>query len=162
MTATVRPIEPRDEPRWRELWDGYTRFYEREPAELLTRHTWQRILDPASPVHAIVAESSLPLGGGPGRGMQIIGIANYVIHENTAAMSPVCYLQDLFVDPRHRGGGVGRALIDWLVAEMGRAGWARLYWNTRHDNVQARALYDQYTAESGFVRYVLYNQERWK
>ena len=154
MTATVRRIEARDEPRWRELWDGYTRFYEREPAQLLTRHTWQRILDPVAPVHAIVAETALPL--------QIVGIANYILHENTSTMSPVCYLQDLFVDPAHRGGGVGRALIDWLIREMQDRGWARLYWNTRRDNVPARALYDQYTAESGFVRYVLYNEARWK
>jgi GNAT superfamily N-acetyltransferase len=152
MTATVRPIEPRDEPRWRELWDGYTRFYEREPAELLTRHTWQRILDPAAPIHALVAESP----------REVVGIANYVIHENTSTLSPVCYLQDLFVDPQHRGGGVGRALIDWLVAEMKRQGWSRLYWNTRRDNARARGLYDQYTEESGFVRYVLHNEERWK
>ena len=153
MTVNIRAAEPRDEPRWRELWDGYTRFYEREPAEVLTRHTWARILDPSSPIHALVAEVN-------GRG--IVGIANYVIHENTSAMSPVCYLQDLFVDPENRGGGVGRALIDWLVGEMGRQGWARLYWNTRHDNVAARALYDQYTPESGFVRYVMYNAERWR
>ena len=32
MTATIRKIEARDEARWRELWDGYCRFYEREPA----------------------------------------------------------------------------------------------------------------------------------
>lgn len=152
MTASVRKIEPRDEPRWRELWDAYTRFYEREPAELLTRHTWQRILDPQAPIHAMVAEI----------GPTIVGIANYVIHENTSAMSPVCYLQDLFVDPAHRGSDVGRALIDALVVEMQRNGWARLYWNTRRDNAPARALYDQYTEESGFVRYVLVNEERWR
>ena len=162
-TVAVRQIEPRDEPRWRELWDAYTRFYEREPAELLTRHTWQRILDPQAPIHAMVAETeSLPPGGGPRSEPAVVGIANYVIHENTSAMSPVCYLQDLFVDPAHRGGGVGRALIDALVAEMQRQGWARLYWNTRRDNAAARALYDQYTEESGFVRYVLVNEERWR
>ena len=55
-TCTVRKIAARDEQRWRELWDGYTRFYEREPSEAISRHTWARILDPASPVYAIVAE----------------------------------------------------------------------------------------------------------
>ena len=30
MTVTIRKIEARDEPRWRELWAGYCRFYERE------------------------------------------------------------------------------------------------------------------------------------
>jgi len=156
MTTTIRPIEPRDEPRWRELFDGYTRFYEREPSEPITRHTWARIMDPASPVHAIVAEDtggSLPFGSG--RGSRVVGIANYLTHESTLALTPVCYLQDLFVDPASRGGGVGRALIDWLIAQMKARGWSRLYWNTRETNEQARALYDTYTPHSGFVRYVI-------
>jgi GNAT superfamily N-acetyltransferase len=141
----VRPIEPRDEARWRVLWDAYTRFYEREPVEEITRQTWKRLFEAASPVHAIVAE----------RGGEVIGIANYLTHESTSTLAPVCYLQDLFVDPAARGAGAGGALIDWLVEECKRRGWARLYWNTRHDNHAARALYDKYTPESGFVRYLL-------
>ena len=143
----IRRIEPRDEPRWRELWDAYTRFYEREPSEPITHHLWTRIFDPSSPVHAIVAEAA----------GNVVGIANYIIHDNTSTLSPVCYLQDLFVDPTHRGSGVGRMLIDWLVQEMRSQGWSRLYWNTRENNYRARALYDQYTPHSGFLRYVIYN-----
>jgi ribosomal protein S18 acetylase RimI-like enzyme len=143
----VRPVEPRDQARWRELWDGYTRFYEREPSEELARYTWARLTDPGSPVHAIVAERS-------GR---VIGIANYVIHENVSALTPTCYMQDLYVDPADRGGGVGQALIDWLVAEMGARGWSSLYWHTRENNYRARGLYDRYTPHSGFVRYVIRN-----
>jgi len=56
VTVHIRKIEARDEPRWRELWEGYCRFYERELSEPKTRHTWTRIVDPAAPVHAIVAE----------------------------------------------------------------------------------------------------------
>jgi GNAT superfamily N-acetyltransferase len=146
MTLTVRRIEPRDETRWRELWDGYTRFYNREPLESLTRYTWARILDPASPVNAIVAETQAG---------DVVGIANYIIHDSTSAAAPVCYLQDLFVDPGRRAVGVGRSLIDWLVAEMKGQGWSRLYWNTRENNYRARGLYDKYTPHSGFLRYVI-------
>lgn len=144
----IRRIELRDEPRWRELWDGYTRFYEREPVEAITRHLWRRIHDPASPVWAIVAEDE----------GEVIGIANYLIHESTSLLTPVCYLQDLFVDPARRGGGAGRKLIDWLIEEMKREGWARLYWNTRENNYRARALYDTYAPHSGFVKYVVENR----
>jgi GNAT superfamily N-acetyltransferase len=147
MALTIRKIEPRDEPRWRELWDGYTRFYEKEPSGAVTRHTWARIMDPASPVHAIVAEDA----------GEVIGIANYVIHENTFTLTPVCYLEDLFVDTERRAAGVGRRLIDWLVAEMKSQGWSRLYWHTRENNYRARGLYDKYAPHSGFVRYVLNN-----
>ena len=147
MNATIRPIEARDQPRWRELWEGYCRFYEREPADDIAAHTWARIVDSGAPVHAIVAE----------RGGRVIGMANYILHHNTATLGPVCYLQDLFVDPGERAHGVGKQLIDWLVAEMGRRGWSRLYWNTKENNYRARGLYDKYTPHSGFLRYVVNN-----
>ena len=148
MTATIRKIEARDEARWRELWDGYCRFYEREPAPKVNDHTWQRIMDAGSTVHGIVAERAAD---------GVIGIANYIIHENTSTLTPICYLQDLFVDPKLRAGGVGKQLIDWLVAEMKAQGWSRLYWNTKENNYRARGLYDKYTPHSGFLRYVVNN-----
>ncbi len=88
-------------------------------------------MDAASPVHGIVAERA---------GDGVIGIANYIIHENTWTLTPVCYLQDLFVDPQQRAAGVGQQLIDWLVAEMTGQGWSRLYWHTRENNT-ARAAF---------------------
>ena len=142
----VRTIEARDAGRWRELFDAYTRFYEREPVDEIARHAWTRIMDRASPVQAIVAEM-------PDRG--VVGIANYLTHESTGSLVPVCYLQDLFVDPKARGAGIGGALIDWLVAETRRRGWSRLYWTTKEDNYRARALYDRYTPHSGFLHYAI-------
>jgi ribosomal protein S18 acetylase RimI-like enzyme len=148
MTLTIRPVSPADYPRWRELFDGYTRFYEREPLDQIANHAWTRILDPAAPVHAIVAERE---------GEGIIGIANYVIHENVATLTPVCYLQDLYVDPLTRASGVGKQMIDWLLAQMHAQGWANVYWNTKENNYRARGLYDKYTPHSGFVRYAVKN-----
>lgn len=145
---TVRRIESRDEQRWRELWAGYNRFYERELPENVTARTWRNIMDAAAPVHAIVA------GNEHGA---IVGIANYLIHESTSTPSAVCYLQDLFVDPEVRGSGAGRLMIDWLVAEMTAQGWSRLYWHTKENNYRARGLYDKYTPHSGFIRYAIAN-----
>lgn len=146
MSVRIREIEPRDESRWRELWDGYTRFYQREPNEPITRHLWSRIQDAAIPVRAIVAEDS---------DAGVIGMANYVIHENTSSLTPVCYLEDLFVDPARRAAGVGEMLIDWLVSESRRRGWSRLYWHTKETNYRARGLYDKYAPHSGFLRYAI-------
>ncbi len=148
MTVTIRKTETRDKARWRELWDGYCRFYERDLSEAITRYTWKRIMDPVSPVHGIVAERA---------GDGVIGIANYVIHENSWSLTPVCYLEDLFVNPGKRAAGVGKQLIDWLLAEAKRENWSRLYWHTRENNYRARGLYDKYTPHSGFLRYVIDN-----
>lgn len=149
MTVQVRSIEARDEARWRELWSGYCRFYEQSLSEDITRGTWRRIMDAASPVCAIVAEREAS---------GVIGMANYILHENTWTATPVCYLEDLYVDPAERAAGVGGQLIDWLVAQMRAQGWARLYWNTRENNYRARGLYDRYTPCDAFVRYVLHNR----
>jgi GNAT superfamily N-acetyltransferase len=148
VAVRIRRIEARDRARWGKLWDGYCRFYERRMPGRVTRYTWDRIMDPASPVHAIVAER--PRDG-------VIGMANYIIHENTWTLTPVCYLEDLFVDPKKRAAGVGEALIDWLLRETKRRKWSRLYWNTRENNYRARGLYDKYTPHSGFLRYVIAN-----
>lgn len=145
-TVSIRPTLPRDEAAWRALWDGYCRFYQAAISPEVTTHTWQRILDPRAPVFGIVAEDAA------GR---VIGMANYIIHENTWEIEPVCYLEDLFVDPAARAQGVGRQMIDWLVAAMQVQGWSRLYWMTREDNYRARGLYDKYNQRDAFVRYVL-------
>ena len=150
MPATIRRIEARDEARWRVLWEGYCRFYERDLSGPVTDCTWRRIMDGASPVHAIVAER---------KGDGVIGIANYIIHENTWTLTPVCYLEDLFVDPGKRAAGVGKQLIDWLMAQMKAQKWSRLYWNTKENNYRARGLYDKYTPHSGFLRYVVNNPD---
>ena len=149
MKLTIRPAEPRDEKRWRELFDGYCRFYERQPDEKLNDYTWRRIMDPKVAVHAIVAEKETG---------EVIGIANYLIHEHTLGHTPACYLGDLFVDPEERAAGAGQQLIAWLVAEMKRQGWCRLYWHTRHNNYRARGLYDKFTKHNDFVRYTVYRE----
>ena len=148
MAVKIRKIEARDETRWRVLWDGYCRFYERDLSEPITAHTWARIMDFASPAHAIVADDAE---------QGVIGMSNYILHENTWTLTPVCYLEDLFVDPACRAVGVGKQLIDWLVAEMKAQGWSRLYWNTKENNYRARGLYDKFTPHSGFLRYVVNN-----
>lgn len=78
-----------------------------------------------------------------------------VLHESSWTSSPVCYLEDLFVDPALRGGGVGRALIQDLI-DLGRMrGWSQLYWLTRANNETARRLYDRFVEADSFVRYRL-------
>ena len=145
MTVSIRKIEARDEARWRTLWDGYLRFYKEALPEAITKHTWKRLMSVESQVFGIVAEDSSD---------GVIGIANYLIHESTWAATPLCYLEDLFVDPARRAKGVGEQLIDWLVAECKSRGWSGLYWHTRETNYRARGLYDKYSPHSGFVRYV--------
>lgn len=141
----IRAALPSDEAAWRRLWKSYCAFYGTALAPEVTERTWQRILDPDSAIMCVVAE----LEG------RVYGFANCVVHENTWETQPVCYLEDLFVEPGARGRGIGAALIEWLRNAMRAEGWARLYWMTREDNTAARALYDRFGRADGFVRYVV-------
>lgn len=141
----IRSILPDDEAAWQRLWRGYCDFYQAEVPDAVTRRTWARILDPDSAVMCVVAEAD----------GEVVGFAHCVVHENTWEAQPVCYLEDLYVDPAARAQGIGRALLEWLRNAMRAEGWARLYWMTRRDNDAARALYDRFTPADDFVRYVL-------
>jgi GNAT superfamily N-acetyltransferase len=143
-TTSLRDPRPADETAWRELWAGYNAFYETTVPEPVTARTWQRLLDPASPIFGRLAAVN----------DDIAGFCNCVLHEGTWVVAPICYLEDLFVAPRFRGRGVGRMLIADLVDRAKASGWSRLYWHTRQNN-PARRLYDEFTQADDFVRYRL-------
>jgi len=74
---------------------------------------------------------------------QVVGFTHYIFRPSTWEVEDFCYLEDLYVDPKVRGGGVGRALIK-AVEEIAIAkGSKRLYWTTAPDNETARKLYDK-------------------
>jgi len=141
----IRDATAADEAAWRRLWDQYLAFYKVELADDVTAHTWARILEPSSRVAMRVAEVDGLLAG----------FAIHHIHDSTWVKTPDCYLEDLFLDTTYRGQGIGRALIDDLIAIARAKGWSRLYWHTDRDNATARKLYDTYAPEDGHVRYRL-------
>jgi GNAT superfamily N-acetyltransferase len=141
--VTIRKAQANDEPRWRELWAGYIRFYRAAVSEEVTAATFARILDPASPIHCLVAE----------RDGVVVGLCNYLFHESTWDTRPICYLQDLYVDPAMRGGGAAKALILACEVEAKAAGAFRLYWQTQEYNAPARSLYDTIVPRSSFIVY---------
>ncbi|MCW5718824.1 MAG: GNAT family N-acetyltransferase [Bauldia sp.] len=139
----IRDARAADEAGWRALWDGYTTFYRVDLPEAVTAETWRRILDPASPLTARLAEAA---------DGDLAGFAISFLHPGTFVTAPVCYLEDLFVSPSHRRQGVGRLLVQDLVDRAKAEGWVRLYWHTETDN-PARKLYDQFVAVDDYVRY---------
>lgn len=144
--ATVRPATAADRAGWERLFDLYLAFYETSRDAALKDLAWVRILNPESPMHALVAEAE------NGR---IIGIANYLFHPTFWEDRDVCYLNDLFVEPDRRGGGIARRLIEAVAADAAAKGAPEFYWQTAEDNHRARALYDRIAAKTPFVQYIL-------
>jgi GNAT superfamily N-acetyltransferase len=129
------------------LWNAYNAFYGRVGAtalsENITQATWERFFNPLEPVFAVVAVSEGAL----------VGIAHYLFHRSTTRIQPVCYMQDLFTLPEHRGHGVGRALISSVYEQAAIAGACRVYWQTQASNEPGRALYDKVAKHLGFIVY---------
>jgi GNAT superfamily N-acetyltransferase len=113
----------------------------------VTGDLWRRILSQETKVYALVAEDRARGG--------LIGIANYVLHPFTWGAENICYLEDLFVPEVARCRGVGRALIEGLIALARDKGWPRVYWHTHELNEPARSLYEAITPRDPFVRYVV-------
>lgn len=140
----MRPPSESDRSDWQRLWNHYLVFYESELDVSVTDVLWARLLDPVHPIQGRVAQVDAAL----------VGIVHYLAHSDTWDPRPRCYLQDLFVDPSVRGGGVGRLLIEAVVERARQEGWSGVYWHTAEDNHVARRLYDMVTGgPSGFIVY---------
>jgi GNAT superfamily N-acetyltransferase len=140
----IRDPLQEDEAAWKRLWSGYNAFYETRVDDAVTQRTWQRILDPSSTIFARLAAHN----------NKVFGFSMSVLHEGTWTIEPICYLEDLFVDPQWRGKGAGRLLIQDLVDRARARHWSRLYRHTRVGN-PARRLYDDFAGADDFVRYRL-------
>jgi GNAT superfamily N-acetyltransferase len=139
----IRAPGEADEQAWRQLWAGYCAFYGTALPEEVTRETWRRILQRGNSMFCRIAAAS---------GV-VAGFAISVVHPGSWTVAPVCYLEDLFVAPGARGQGIGRALIEDVIALGKASGWSRLYWHTREGNQTARRLYDRFAQADDFVRY---------
>ncbi len=143
----IREVDKADHAQWQSLFSGYNAFYGRTgptalPPEVVET-TWQRLFDPAEPVHAIVAE----VDG------QLVGIAHYLFHRSTTQIQLTCYLQDLYTSEQSRGMGVGRKLILAVYDRALASGSPRVYWQTHETNTTAMQLYDKVADRSGFIVY---------
>jgi GNAT superfamily N-acetyltransferase len=132
--ATLRAAEPSDVPAIvgliRELaeFEQLTHLVEVTPQRLQPQLFGER---PAA--EAVVAEHE-------GR---VIGFALFFTNFSTFLGKPGLYLEDLYVQPAHRGGGVGRALLTHLAALANARGYGRFEWSVLDWNVDAIHFYEK-------------------
>ena len=140
----IRPLRPADEAEWRRLWTAYLEFYESSVPEEVYVTTFRRLLgDDPRDYNGLLAV----LDGRP------VGLAHYLFHRHGWKIEDVCYLQDLYADPKIRGRGIGRALIEAVYAAADEAGAPSVYWLTQDFNATARRLYDRVGQLTPFIKY---------
>ncbi len=117
---------------------AYQRFYEvDEIDEERNRSFFARFVAPS--------EDGMLLGAWSGD--ELAGYACLYWHFTSLVPAETVLMNDLYVDERWRGRGVGRALIE-ASAEIARErGAHRLEWATAPDNETAQRLYDSTGAE---------------
>jgi GNAT superfamily N-acetyltransferase len=142
----IRDAALSDWADWRRMWSANCAHFGVSIVDADARELWSRIMDPEHPVGALVSTAAAHEG-------LPVGFAHYVLHPHTFSDRMVCYLEDLWVDPVVRGGGIGRGLIDALTARGRERGWRRIYWHTEANNSTARVLYDRVALLTEYVRY---------
>ncbi|CAB4767416.1 MAG: GNAT family N-acetyltransferase [Actinobacteria bacterium] len=147
MSLRIRPISQNDKTIWLELFKEYIDFYKAELSNEQYELTWQRINSEYN-MHGLLAEKD----------GQIIGLAHYIFRPDTWEVADFCYLEDLYVDPKARGVGIGRALIKAVEQIAIEKGSKRLYWTTAEDNEVARKLYDKLAVVDKVMYKIYLNQ----
>lgn len=73
---------------------------------------------------------------------EIAGYALWFLNFSTWRGTHGIYLEDLYVRPRHRGTGLGKALFEELARECVRHGYARFEWWVLNWNTPAIRFYE--------------------
>jgi GNAT superfamily N-acetyltransferase len=71
----------------------------------------------------------------------VVGMAIYFVSFSTWTGRHGVYLEDLFVEPAHRSGGIGRALMRALAVRAVELGYKRLEWAVLDWNEPAISFY---------------------
>ena len=131
--ASLRPAEPRDLEAIVGLVHELAQF---EKLTHLVQVTPQRLhphLFGERPVaEAVVAE----------HGAQVVGFALFFTNFSTFLGKPGLYLEDLYVQPAHRGRGIGRAVLAHLAALAVERGCGRFEWSVLDWNANAIRVYE--------------------
>jgi GNAT superfamily N-acetyltransferase len=71
-----------------------------------------------------------------------VGFALYFTTFSTFLCKPGLYLEDLFVEPGHRGAGIGKALLKHLAAITVERGYGRFEWRVLDWNEPSIRFYE--------------------
>jgi len=125
---------PEDKDTWRELFEGYQRFYQMPENPQVAETVWQWINDPGHATSCLLARDEAG---------QVVGLAHFRDVPRPLSGTSAGFLDDLFVVPERRGSGVAEALVEGVSAAGRARGWSWLRWFTAEDNYRARAFYDR-------------------
>lgn len=130
MTISISRAGPADLDALALLFDAYRQFYG-QPSDVAAARDWLRSRLRVGESMVLVAR----------RGADMVGFVQLYPMFSSVRLARTWILNDLYVLPTNRRGGVARALMD-AAADFARAdGAAGISLETERDNAAARALY---------------------
>ncbi|SDJ82469.1 GNAT family N-acetyltransferase [Billgrantia gudaonensis] len=146
MSVTLTTPTLADRPHWERLFRGYADYYGLPASQSTLDTVWNWIHDAEEPFHCRLAVT--PDG-------EAVGLMHFRAMPSPLRGTRVGFLDDLFVDPGHRGSGVVDAMLEGLTAEARHLGWPFVRWITREQNYRARAVYDRWATHTDWQTYQL-------
>jgi GNAT superfamily N-acetyltransferase len=134
VTSIATVAEP-DLPELLELLRGYCDFYEVDPSDAALLGLSRALI--ADPEHEGVQLLARDDDG------TAIGFATVYWSWETLQPGRLAVMNDLFVAPAARGGGIADELIAACAERAREHGCAALSWQTALDNDRAQAVYDR-------------------
>lgn len=126
------------------LVNGYREFYKREPnpdasRAFLVRH----LTDGTSIIYIAMRDGTAA------------GFAQIFPTFSTVRLAPMLILEDLFVDPKLRGGGIATSLLVRAMEYAKEIGAGGMFLETARDNETAQHVYESagWTREGEFYKY---------
>ena len=145
MNNSVREIQLKDKEQWQELYKGYANFYKVEMNNQILETVWSWLHDKNHELNGIVYE----IDG------NIVALAHYRRMPRPLKGKDVGFLDDLFVEPIHRGKRIGEQLLNELKKISKFKGWGLIRWITHNDNLRAKNLYDRVAEKTHWNLYEL-------
>lgn len=131
---TLRPAAPADLPAIVGLIRELAEFEHLAHLVVVTPESLHpQLFGPKPAAEAVVAEV----------GAQVVGFALFFTNFSTFLGRPGLYLEDLYVQPAHRGTGLGRALLQHLGALAVARGCGRFEWSVLDWNENAIRFYEK-------------------
>ena len=128
----IRPALATDAPLMLSLIRGLAAYEKLAHEVIATESQLAAELGAAQPVvHALIAE----------RAGRALGFALYFFSFSTFLARQGLYLEDLYVLPEARGGGIGRALLVELARHAAQRGCGRMEWSVLDWNSDAQRFY---------------------
>lgn len=143
MEHWIRSLTEADRQTWESLFAAYATFYKTQVPTGGFDTVWGWIFDDDNDFWCDVAETN----------GQLVGFVQYQLMHRSLGGTMECYLSDLYVESNTRGSGLGRAMIDHVIAFARSNDIPNVRWLTQEFNYPARTLYDTYAPKSDFILY---------